>query len=98
MFKTHYSCTLTMKILARQNANGIIAIPPFMTLALMRANSSDLKVLCLAAVEAIKHILENESEEEQDAQQNMLIDLIDIPHWLFLVSRRSTSLLVAGES
>jgi hypothetical protein len=60
-----------------------------MTLALMRANSSNSKVLCPAAVEAIKYVLENESDEEQAVQQHMLIDLIYIPPWLFVVSRRS---------
>ena len=64
--------------------NGIIAIPPFMTVALMRAHSTDSKVLCMAAVEAIRHILE---EEDEIVQQDMLMHLKYIPQqWLFLVS------------
>jgi hypothetical protein len=70
-------------------SDGIIAIPLFMRLALMRASSSYSKVLCLAAVEAIKHVLEIEAEDEEVIQQYVLIDLIYIPQWLFLVSRRS---------
>ena len=63
--------------------NGIIAIPPFMTVALMRAHLMDSKVLCVAAVEAIRHILE---EEDKIVQQDMLMHLEYIPQWLFLVS------------
>jgi hypothetical protein len=54
--------------------NGIIAIPPFMLkLTLMRANSTDSKVLCLAAVEAIRNVLENEVEEEEFMQQPYMV-------------------------
>ena len=66
--------------------NGIIAIPPFMTVALVHANSRDSKVLCLAAVEAIRHVLENGVEEDKVVQQDMLMHLKYIPQWLFLVS------------
>jgi hypothetical protein len=49
--------------------NGIIAIPPFMTLALTRANSTDPRVLLMAAVEAIRLVLENDRPEEDEIQQ-----------------------------
>jgi hypothetical protein len=66
--------------------DAIVAIPPFMTVALMRANTSDSTALCLAAIEAIKHVLENEADDKED-KQRMLRQLICIPQWLFLVSR-----------
>ena len=75
--------------------NGIIAIPPFMTVALIRANTSDSTVLCLAAVEGIKHILENEVEEDEVVQQDMLLMYLKyISQWLFLVL--TTSLVDAS--
>ena len=66
--------------------DAIIAIPPFVTVALMRANTSNSTVLCLAAVEANKHVLENEADDEED-KQRILRQLIYIPQWLFLVTR-----------
>ena len=39
-----------------QCMDAIVPIPPFMTIALMRASTSDSTVLCLAAIEAIKHV------------------------------------------
>jgi hypothetical protein len=69
--------------------NGIIAIPPFMTLALTRANSSDPRVLLMAAVEAIRLVLENNRPEEDEIQQRYrLRELEYIPQWLFLASNR----------
>jgi hypothetical protein len=61
--------------------------PPFMTVALMRANTSNSTVLCLAAIEAIKHVLENEAPDDEADKQRMLRQLIYIPQWIFLVSR-----------
>ena len=66
--------------------NGIIAIPAFMTVALTRAHSTDSKVLCMAAVGAIRHVLE---EEDEIVQQDMVMHLKYIPQWLFLVSKVS---------
>ena len=66
--------------------NGIIAIPPFMTVASMRAHSTDSKVLCMAAVEAITHVLK---EEDQIVQQDIIMHLKYIPQWLFLASKVS---------
>ena len=64
--------------------DAIVAIPPFMTVALMHANTSESTVLCLAAVEAIKHVVENEADNKED-NQRMLRQLIYsiIPQWLF---------------
>ena len=50
-----------------------------MTVALTRGNSTNSKVLCLAAVEAIRHLLENEVEEDKVVQQDMLMHLKYIP-------------------
>ena len=69
-----------------QCMDAIVPIPPFMIVALMRASTSYSTVLCLAAIEAIKHVLENEADDEED-KQRMLRHLIYIPQWLFLVSR-----------
>jgi hypothetical protein len=67
--------------------NGIIPIPPLMTLALTRANSTDPRVLLMAVVEAIRHVLENDGPEEDEMQQRYrLIELEYIPQWLFLAS------------
>jgi hypothetical protein len=69
--------------------NGIIAIPPFMTLALTRANSTDPRVLLMAAVEAIRHVLETDGPQEDKIQQRYrLMELQYIPQWLFLASIR----------
>ena len=70
--------------------NGIIAIPPFMTLAcLTRANSTDPRGLLMAAVEAIRLVLENDRPEEDEIQQQYrLMELEYIPQWLFLASSR----------
>jgi hypothetical protein len=69
--------------------NGIIAIPPFMTLALMRANSTDPRVLLMAAVDAIRLVLENFRPEEDAIQHRYrLMELEYIPQWLFLASNR----------
>ena len=45
--------------------------------------------MCLAAVEAIKHVLENKLEEDEVAvqHQDMLMYSIYIPQWQFLVLR-----------
>jgi hypothetical protein len=67
--------------------DAIVAILPFMTVALMRANTNNSTVLCLAAIEAIKHVLENEADDEEEDKQCMLRQLIYTPQWLFLVSR-----------
>jgi hypothetical protein len=75
-----------MKAVRVECMDAIVPIPPFMTVALMRANTSNSTVLCLAAIEAIKHILENEADGEED-KKRMLRDLIHILQWLFLVSR-----------
>jgi hypothetical protein len=67
--------------------NGIIAIPPFITLALTRANSTDPSVLLMAAVEAIRHVLENDVPEEDEVMQEFrLLYLRYISQWLFLAS------------
>ena len=58
-----------------------------MTLALTRANSTDPKVLLMAAVEAIRLVLENDRPEEDKIQQQYrLMELEYIPKWLFLAS------------
>jgi hypothetical protein len=69
--------------------NGIIAITPFMTLALTHSNSTDPRVLLTAAVEVIRHVLEHEVEEDEVMQQDMLLYLKYIPQWLFLALRLS---------
>ena len=72
--------------------NGIIAIPSFMTLALTRANSTDARVLLMAAVEAIRHVLENDGPEENEIQQQYrLMELQYVPQWLFLASNRMSN-------
>jgi hypothetical protein len=65
-------------------ANGIIAIPPFVTAALMHANSTDANDLFLVIVNAIKEVLEMEADNEE-AKKNMLSHLVYIPQWLFMV-------------
>ena len=75
-----YSCTQADRLSV---TNGIIAISPFMTLALMRANSMDSKVLCLAAVVAIQHVLENEVEQDMVVQQDMPMYLKYNPNGYF---------------
>ena len=62
-----------------------------MTLALTRANSTDPRVLLMAAVEAIRLVLENDGPEEDKIQQRYrLMELEYIPKWLFLASSRTS--------
>jgi Ankyrin repeats (3 copies) len=71
---------------------GIIALPPFMTLALTHANSSDPRVLLMAAVQAIRVVLENDVAEEDEIEERYrLMELEYIPQWLFLESSRRSA-------